>query len=1037
MKTFRVLFPFCGLGAGALGFLRASVSLFGVEQRFESAGGIDFDAAACADFERLTKSPALCADVSKLTAEKLRAFAGIDAPDVVFSSPPCLPAYGQVLTPSGPVRIDSLRAGHMVLTHRGRYRRVVAVGAHLYSGEMFGLRLNGTVDTQEFTAEHPLWVRRVVRRGGRSRALGDASFVRASDVRVGDRVGFPVPREQPGCAATFIASFGNPQEIMRGGHRDGEPYAKPQHTATVAQIHDLREHAESASLWFLVGAYLGDGYRRVERNEVIYCVGDTQGQFAQQLRTALAAVGLRWREDMDAGPKNSKIHVSARHLCTILGSFGDGAETKTIPEVLFGLERAALDALVDGYRAADGSESAPRTLPNGRWLQARWRIASVGLPLLRGMQRLLLRRGEFASINIMSRGGPSVIEGRSVMTRPCYELMVRLDPTKRTVFEFTEDTVWVRVRSIAKRAATEPVWNLEVDEDNTFCAPLMATHNCQGYSGLMSEAKSKEDKYQALNELVLTWTRLMLEAWPNTPPKLVLIENVPRIETRGKKLLTEVKRLLRKRGYVFHASAHDCGEIGGLAQHRQRYLLVARHAPSTPALLYQPAKRRVRGCGEVLSQLPLPGTPSAGPLHELPKISTLNWIRLALIPPGGDWRAIEGALERRRFNNVMRVIRWDGPVPAINGGTGPTSGAAAVADPRIDGHNGTYGVRAWGDPAGVVAGASRISNGTFAVADPRVAGAYHGGVYGVRAWGEPSGAVCGESSPSNGAFSVADPRLAGGTYKGKYEVQEWDEPSRTVIGGSSNGSAYVADPRVESAYPRTYGVLGWSQPSASITGNSGTPGGGPFSVADERITTGGWNYTNALHTIGWDDPARTVTGGTRVGAGAQSVCDPRLGCAPYNGAYGVVGWHGPAGTITASLQVDNGPAAVADPRVPGCPALRIAYYPHDARNAPPWPLVLPTEDGTWHRPLTTLELAALQGLPTTVDGAPLTLTGTSSTEHRRRIGNAVPVPAAEAIARQMLITLANAAAGAFALSGEGGDVWVRPGREALRAGGAR
>lgn len=517
---------------------------------------------------------------------------------------------------------------------------------------------------------------------------------------------------------------------------------------------------------------------------------------------------------------------------------------------------------------------------------------------------------------------------------------------------------------------------------------------CQGFSGLMPEQKSKEDKYQALNELVLIWTKLMLAAWPDSPPKLVLMENVPRIQTRGKQLLAEVKRLLRKHGYVFHASTHDCGEIGGLAQHRERYLLVARHAKSTPALLYQPIKRRVRGCGEVLSELPLPGTPEAGSLHELPKISTLNWIRLALIPPGGDWRAIEGALERRRFNNVYRVVRWDGPVPAINGGTGPTSGAAAIADPRIDGHHGTYGVRAWSAAMGVVAGASRISNGTFAIVDPRVSATYHGGVYGVRTWDEPSGAVCGESSPSNGAFSVADPR-------------------------------------VETAYPRTYGVLAWS--AATISGNSGTPGGGPFSVADGRVAAGGWGYTNALHTIGWDDPARTVTGGTRVGAGAQSICDPRLGCAPYRGAYGVVAWQSSAATVTASLQVDNGPAAVADPRVPGCPALRVAYFPHDARQAPPWPLVLPTEDGTWHRPLTTLELAALQGLPTVINGAPLKLAGTSSTEHRKRIGNAVPVAAAQAIARQMLLTLTSSAYSAFSLSADGG-VWVRKREQVAQEG---
>lgn len=53
-------------------------------------------------------------------------------------------------------------------------------------------------------------------------------------------------------------------------------------------------------------------------------------------------------------------------------------------------------------------------------------------------------------------------------------------------------------------------------------------------------------------------------------------------------------------------------------------------------------------------------------------------------------------------------------------------------------------------------------------------------------------------------------------------------------------------------------------------------------------------------------------------------------------------------------------------------------------------------DGTWHRPFTTLELAALQGL---VDpGEWLELEGTSDTAWRERIGNAVPPPAASAVA---------------------------------------
>jgi hypothetical protein len=61
----------------------------GVRARFRLIGGIDIDPEACADFEYLTGSPSLCADVAKLTPDALRAFAGERAPDCVFSSPPC------------------------------------------------------------------------------------------------------------------------------------------------------------------------------------------------------------------------------------------------------------------------------------------------------------------------------------------------------------------------------------------------------------------------------------------------------------------------------------------------------------------------------------------------------------------------------------------------------------------------------------------------------------------------------------------------------------------------------------------------------------------------------------------------------------------------------------------------------------------------------------------------------------------------------------------------------------------------------------
>jgi site-specific DNA-cytosine methylase len=458
---------------------------------------------------------------------------------------------------------------------------------------------------------------------------------------------------------------------------------------------------------------------------------------------------------------------------------------------------------------------------------------------------------------------------------------------------------------------------------------------CKGASGLLSQRRASTPKYQAMNDLALVWTRLMLASWAE-PPRLVLLENVPRLKTRAGRMVREVRRLLNAAGYVCSDGFHDCGELGGLAQHRRRYLLVARHRRRVPPLLYQPPIRRVRACGDVLGPLPLPEDPAAGPMHRLPRISWLNWVRLALIPAGGDWRDLPGVLaegEARRAKFKRHAMEdWDAAVGTV-GGSG-SNGVANVADPRIGmgackpgAHHNKYRIERWDGPAHTVIGATRPGSGAPGIADPRTA--WFPNVLGVTGWGTPTGVVTGQARPTTGAFSVADPR-------------------------------------VKNAFDHGYMVLPW------------------------------------------DAPSPTVAGKSHPGNGAYSVADPRLGCEPRAGAYGVLGWEEAAATVTGAARLDNGPWSVADPRKPP------AQVP-----------VIVAADGTWHRPLTTLELAILQGFPAEVRGAPLTLAGSASSAWRERIGNAVPPPAARAIAERMLAALLQADHEAFALSGDSA-VWVRP-----------
>jgi site-specific DNA-cytosine methylase len=242
---------------------------------------------------------------------------------------------------------------------------------------------------------------------------------------------------------------------------------------------------------------------------------------------------------------------------------------------------------------------------------------------------------------------------------------------------------------------------------------------CKGFSGLLPEKSAKSEKYQALNKLTIRGIKLTCEAFKDSPPSLILLENVPRITTRGKELLNEIKKVLKQYGYAFTDGYHDCGEIGGLAQHRRRYLLICRNTRKLQNFVYQPPIQRVKAIGEVLEDLPMPGDVIMGPMHRIPKLAWKTWVRLALIPAGGDWRDLENtdlALTNSPRSGAYKIIPWEDPCSTITGATrgiGQSNGASAVADPRIEniqGYGNKYQVIDWNESCSTVTGSRIIGN---------------------------------------------------------------------------------------------------------------------------------------------------------------------------------------------------------------------------------------------------------------------------------------------------------------------------------------
>ena len=209
----------------------------------------------------------------------------------------------------------------------------------------------------------------------------------------------------------------------------------------------------------------------------------------------------------------------------------------------------------------------------------------------------------------------------------------------------------------------------------------------------------------------------------------------------------------------------------------------------------------------------------------------------------------------------------------------------------------------------------------------------------------------------------------------------------------------------------TIGVKAWDQPVGTITGNARSVTGA-FSVADMRFDQSSkWNDGQAYGVRRWDQSIGTIAGQQGPGQGSYSVADPRC----------------------AETKHNNGRWSVQDPRV--CEMVQVGKFGKLPEANDKLVCRIQALDGTWHRPFTTLELAALQSIIDPEEwfapGAPgacgehFVMDGASDQRWRDGIGNAVPRKAAKAIGEVMGRTILLARNGeTFQLGST--PIWVRP-----------
>jgi DNA (cytosine-5)-methyltransferase 1 len=412
--------------------------------------------------------------------------------DVVIGGPPCFPAETLVLTDRGHVSIAEVRTGDLVLTHRGRWRRVLATG----SKDADTVIVRGRGATIEATAEHPFWARRI----GRTWNNGRRSYEQV---------------------------WGDPEWLPAAGlaHR-GWAIASACEPLAVPGVPGWK-HGMGADFWWLVGRWLGDGWvrrrnartpakalPRVPRNRAAPAACIRCGRPARRNKRYpwLATVScspachnaIKWSrrttptgssaviccdfaeiaeveqlmQAIGLAPKVRRERTVARLTVYsnafadwLTGNFGAGAAAKRLPGWVFGMAAEHRAALLAGYVSADGHTRAG-TGQTG--------ATTTSKALAIGLMNLVTGLGCTPTLYFVPRPAEHVIEGRLVSQRSWWQ--VRWHDSKTRHVRRTDDHLWTLVREVKPGRSGVQVYNLEVEEDNTYTADGIVVHNCQGFS---------------------------------------------------------------------------------------------------------------------------------------------------------------------------------------------------------------------------------------------------------------------------------------------------------------------------------------------------------------------------------------------------------------------------------------------------------------------------------------------------------------------------------------------------------------------------
>lgn len=311
----------------------------------------------------------------------------------------------------------------------------------------------------------------------------------------------------------------------------------------------------SDNILWLIGRYVADGHiNKYTSNSVNFAIALKKvDEFEKHIPEDLQDKFKKFEK-----PGIIDFRIADEDFWELCYEFGTGSNKKELPEWILNMPSDQCRIFLDGYFSGDGHY---RTVGNCEQMM----FTTSSHKLFLGLQTLITK------VYGLVPSAYHRTDSRSKNFSDTWQGQFYFNQTKTTQIK-ENNQIFTKIKSVEKIINPIDVYNIEVEEDNSYTVNNVIVHNCQDLSVAGKQLGMDEDS--GTRSSLLWQVKRLLNEVPNLPDILIM-ENV--VQVYSKKNLKNWENwvsFLESKGYHNYWQDLEASEYG-VPQHRNRCFMVS------------------------------------------------------------------------------------------------------------------------------------------------------------------------------------------------------------------------------------------------------------------------------------------------------------------------------------------------------------------------------------------------------------------------------------------------------------------------------